>query len=69
MALALALSRTLSAAEPAGFVTPVAIDQLVQNPADFFDLEGKTVRFTPSVDVLTRSRQSLERTWFYAIGC
>jgi hypothetical protein len=50
LALALALSRTLSAAEPAGFVTPVAIDQLVQNPADFFDLEGKTVRFTPSVD-------------------
>lgn len=30
------------------FVVPVAISNLVQNPAVYFDLQGKTVRFTPT---------------------
>jgi hypothetical protein len=42
--------RPLSAAESTNFVTPVSIDHLIQSPADLFDLEGKTVRFTPSGD-------------------
>ena len=30
------------------FVVPVAISNLVQRPANLFDLQGKTVRFTPT---------------------
>ena len=48
--LASGFSRIVAAAESTNFVTPVSIEHLVQNPADLFDLEGKTVRFTPSGD-------------------
>src|SRR5580693_8987016 len=32
------------------FVVPVTIDNLIRIPADLFDLQRKTVRFTPSSD-------------------
>jgi hypothetical protein len=51
------LCRVVTAAGPAqvptragDFVTAVPIDHLIQNPANLFDLQGKTLRFTPAED-------------------
>lgn len=41
-------------AQAQDFVIPVAISNLVQNPANLFDLQGKTVRFTPTRNGLYR---------------
>jgi hypothetical protein len=37
-------------ADAAGFVKDAAIDHLVDRPAELFDLQGKTVRFSPKAD-------------------
>src|ERR1700733_590278 len=46
----IALFAPRASADAPSFVKPVAVDGLVQCPAEYFDLQGKTIRFTPHAD-------------------